>query len=96
MKNYLQNSLRALFVCACVFFSLPILAEQVEIDGIAYNLVSKVQEATVVAKADGKYTGSVEIPASVVHEGVTYAVTTIGKNAFDGCKDMTSIAMPNT
>lgn len=96
MKNYLQNSLRALFVCACVFFSLPILAEQVEIDGIAYNLVSKVQEATVVAKADGKYTGSVEIPASVVHEGVTYAVTTIGKNAFDGCKDMTSIAMPNS
>ena len=96
MKNYLQDSLRALFVCACVFFSLTILAEQVEIDGIAYNLVSKVQEATVVAKADGKYTGSVEIPASVVHEGVTYAVTTIGKNAFDGCKDMTSIAMPNS
>lgn len=96
MKNYLQNSLRALFVCACVFFSLPILAEQVEIDGIAYNLVSKVQEATVVARADGKYTGSVEIPASVVHEGVTYAVTTIGKKAFYECKDMTSVAMPNS
>lgn len=42
---------------------LPIIAsaDPVEIDGIWYNLVSKVKTAEVTKKPSGKYTGAIEI-----------------------------------
>ena len=40
-------------------------------------------------------TGAIEIPATVVSDGVSYTVTSIGDNAFDGC-DLTSIEIPNS
>ena len=45
------------------------LAVEVEIDGINYELVAKVKQATVVKKSSGKYSGEVVIPESVEHEG---------------------------
>ena len=79
MKNYLHNSLRALFLSLAVLLSLPMLAEKVMIDGINYELVAKAKQATVIAKSSGKYSGKVVIPESVEHEGTTYSVTSIGE-----------------
>ena len=70
MKHYLPNSLRALFLSLSVLLSLPMLAIEVEIDGINYELVSKVKQATVIAKSSGEYSGKVVIPESVEHEGL--------------------------
>lgn len=42
------------------------------------------------------YTGSVYIPSSVTFGTKTYTVTAIGRRAFNYCKDMTSINIPNT
>ncbi len=39
MKNYLHNSLRALFLSLAVLLSLPVLAEKVEIDGIIMSFI---------------------------------------------------------
>ena len=52
---------------------LPLLASaqtKVEIDGIWYNLIVKAKQAEVTS-GDTKYSGSITIPATVTHEGVS-------------------------
>ena len=96
MNKHLPNSLRALFLSLAVLLSLPMLAAQVEIDGINYELVAKVKQATVIAKSSGKYSGEVVIPESVEHEGAAYSVTSIGDYAFGYCSGFTSVTIPNS
>ena len=95
MKHYLHNSLRALFLSLAVLLSLPMLAVEVEIDGINYDLVAEAKQATVVSKSD-KYSGEIVIPESVEHEGSAYSVTSIGKRAFQNCYGLTSVTIPNS
>ena len=78
-----------------VFIVLDINADAVEIDGIYYNLVSKVKVAEVTNNPN-KYNGKVEIPGTVKHEGITYNVTGIGNSAFSLCSGLTSITIPNS
>ena len=95
MKHYLHNSLRALFLSLAVLLSLPMLAEQVMINGINYELNAEAKQATVVSKSD-KYSGEIVIPESVEHEGSAYSVTSIGKRAFQNCYGLTSVTIPNS
>ena len=78
---------------------MPLLAsaDAVEINGIYYNLNSTDKTAEVTSNPD-KYTGAVEIPASVVNpsDGETYAVTSIGVRAFYNCSALTSVTIPNS
>ena len=96
MNKHLPNSLRALFLSLAVLLSLPVLAVEIEIDGINYELVAKAKQATVIAKSSGWYSGKVVIPESVEHEGSAYSVTSIGDYAFDGCSGLTSVTIPNS
>ena len=100
MKKHLHNSLRALFLSLAVLLSLPMLAEKVEIDGIWYNLESEGKQAEVTYKGNysyeyTEYSGVVVIPASVVYNGTTYSVTSIGDWACWG-SDLTSVTIPNS
>ena len=76
---------------------LPLMAsaDAVEIDGIYYNLISKANAAEVTINPN-KYKGNIIIPESVMYDGNTYSVTSIGKDAFRGCKEMTSITISNS
>ena len=76
---------------------LPLIAsaDAVEINGIYYNLVSKLKTAEVT-KNPNKYRGNIDIPASVEYEGTTYSVTSIGSAAFYSCTGLTSITIPNS
>ena len=96
MNKHLPNSLRALFLSLAVLLSLPVLAVEVEIDGINYELVAKAKQATVIAKSSGKYSGEVVIPESVEHEGAAYSVTSIGEWAFSRCSGLTSVTIGNS
>ena len=96
MKKHLHNSLRALLLSLAVLLSLPMLAVEVEIDGINYELVAKIKEATVIAKSSGKYSREIVIPESVEHEGTTYSVTTIREYAFENCSGLSSVTIPNS
>ena len=71
-------------------------ANEVEIDGIYYNLVSKIKEAEVANNGSGYYKGNVVIPASVTYNGVEYSVTSIERGAFAACPALTSITIPNS
>ena len=96
MKHYLQNSLRALFLSLAVLLSLPMMADEVEIGGINYELNTRTKKATVIAKSSGRYSGKIAIPVSVKHDGITYSVTYIGHEAFYYCSGLTSVTIPNS
>ena len=76
---------------------LPLLAsaDEVEIDGIYYNIIKKVGQAEVISNPN-KYSGSVVIPESIVYEGKNYSVTSIGNSAFSYCSGLTSVTIPNS
>ena len=73
---------------------VTVYAEEVEIDGIYYNLITKGKAAEV--KSGKSCTGDIVIPSSVVYNDVTYSVTSIGEGAFSNCKSLTSITIPNS
>lgn len=81
-----------------VMLLLPIVAsaEAVEIDGIYYNLITKVKQAEITSNPHGYYSGSVIIPETVTFNGTEYKVTSIGEKAFRKCTGLTSIAIPNS
>ena len=96
MKKHLHNSLRALFLSLAVLLSLPMLAEEVEIGGINYDLNGETLQATVIRKSSGEYPGEVVIPESVEYRGTAYSVTSIGYAAFYSSSGLTSVTIPNS
>ncbi len=66
-------------------------ADDVEIDGICYNLIFKGNIAEVTGC--NHHSGDVVIPESVIYNDATYSVTTIRKNAFANC-NLNSIEIP--
>lgn len=75
--------------------------DPVEINGIYYNLVNKSKTAEVVQDPSislgvVSYKGNIIIPKTVTYEGVVYTVTSIGNSAFQVCRDLSSITIPNT
>ena len=75
---------------------LMVFAESVEIDGIWYNLDENAKEGEVTQSPNHNYSGSLEIPESVINEGVTYSVTSISKQAFYLCTGLTSVFIPKS
>ena len=62
-----------------------------------YDIISNNEPYTVeVASNDGQYSGDITIPETVDYNGITYSVTGIGNGAFEDCKSLTSITIPNS
>ena len=78
-----------------VVFSTSALAYDVKIDGIYYNLISKGKTAEVTS-GEEKYSGEVVIPSSITVEGKEYTVASIGGYAFENCRSLTSVIIPNS
>ena len=74
-----------------------LLAHDAEVNGIYYNLDTTNKTAEVTYRGEGyksydsEYSGSVNIPASITYNSVSYKVLSIGDDAFYGCVNMTSI-----
>ncbi len=68
-------------------------APDFELGGIHYSITSP-RELTVVR--GNEYSGTLDIPASVSHDGVAYAVTSIGFRAFYCCSALTDISIPDS
>ncbi len=80
------------------FISMTMMAYDVEINGIYYNVVKQNKSATVTYKSHvlNSYSGNVVIPSSIEYEGVTCNVTCIGDDAFRDCSGLTSVIIPNS
>ena len=68
-------------------------ADDVEVDGIFYNLDKENKTASV---ASYSYKGAVVIPETISVDGKAYTVTCLGENCFWGCSGLTSITIPNS
>ena len=87
---------------------LVVSAYDCQIDGIYYNLDSKIDNisftsdmrvAEVTYEAPNyrsDYSGAVVIPESITYEGVKYSVAGIGEHAFQNCSSLTSVSIPNS
>ena len=81
------------------------LAQKFESGGIYYSVTSASEPRTVAVTCKYEATpyndtnthvGNVIIPETVTYEGNTYTVTTIGENAFQNCRELTGVTMPNS
>ncbi len=95
MKNF-KHWLATMAVLLC---SVAANAEDFEVGGIYYRISSESDRTVTVTHSYpyGGYSGkNVEIPSSVMHNGVTYRVTEIDLMAFYDCNDIKSITLPNS
>lgn len=73
-----------------------------EADGICYNILDE-ESVEVTSHLDdypyndesSNYKGGIVIPSAVTYEDKTYSVTNIGKDAFCGCRILTSVHIPD-
>lgn len=67
-----------------------------EIDGIWYNIVTKVATAEVISAKGSKYSGNIIIPSTIEYEGVVCSVTAIKESAFSYCDNLTSVELSSS
>ena len=87
--------MKKLLLLMTILLPMVASANPVEINGIYYNLGFEDRTAAVVSNPNN-YSGSVEIPATVEYENVTYSVVGIGYRAFYHCTGLTSLTIPNS
>ena len=81
----------AILLLCCVG---TVKAEEVTIDGIKYDVVTKEKHAIVIN--GGNCSGDIVIPSEITHNNVTHSVTSIEDDAFYKCSGLTSITIPNS
>ena len=97
MKQLLSCTLMLL----ALMFPATATAHEFEVDGIFYNYIfdneiEVTYQGTEYWNNGDRYTGTVDIPSTVIYNGTTYTVSAIGDNAFYGCSGVTSVTIPNT
>ena len=71
------------------------MAYDFESGGIYYNITGNNTVSVTYKDTNlNSYSGTVNIPAKVTHEGVQYNVTAIGSSAFRQSPDLTSVTIP--
>ena len=100
-----MNKIKFLALAAIgLLCSMSVSAEDFEVDGIYYNIISSTDMMVEVtyrgssySEYSNEYSGAVTIPKSVTYNGNTYSVTSIGNYAFADCYALTSsVEIPNS
>ena len=71
-----------------------IIMDEFTYNGINYGIISS--ETPKVKVLVGDYTGHLEIPATVPHNGITWYVAQIADNAFSGNSQLVTVSIPPT
>ena len=88
-----------LLTFAALVCSTVASAYNFEADGIYYNITNKTTLTVAVTyktTSYNSYSGNVVIPSTVIYNGQTYSVTSIGGNAFSDCTNLTSVTIPTS
>jgi hypothetical protein len=59
-------------------------------------IIIRGNDKETIITSGGSYSGTIEIPSKVTHEGEEYIVTKIGDDAFNCSSKLTSITIPNS
>ncbi len=98
MKTFLQNwRTVALMILLTGAATSRTLAQEFEVDGIWYSILSE-NKVKVIQNPDNSIYSHLEVvlPETVAYEGTEYSVTEIGNAAFFTCADLTSITIPKS
>ena len=99
MKTTYLQPLRSVALLALLWV-LPqshISAQEFEVDGIWYSVLSESGVKVIANPDNSVYTHSeVILPEKVSYEGVEYAVTEIGASAFNQCANLVSVTIPKS
>jgi hypothetical protein len=101
MKKQLHNNILICGMARKLFFLFALLnismatAQTFTENGVNYTVIPSTTNVEVVQKSPA-YTGEITIPLSVIYNSVTYAVTSIGPQAFFYCTNLTSVAIPTS
>ena len=68
-----------------------VMAQDLEVGGIYYHING---DHAIVIADNYPYSGDVDIPATISHNGLDYPVTAIDKEAFRDCYALTSVSIP--
>lgn len=94
-----QKMKRALWMLVCLTAMVVVNAKTVvTVDGLYYSLNGAY--ASVAGVAKGNTSKKIIIPATIIHDGLTYTVNEIGEQAFNGISSenrvVEDIVLPNT
>lgn len=89
---------RYFFLFLAVMLVEQAWAEDFVVDNLKYTITDAEKHEVSVGKIsdDNSPQGDLVISAEVENSGVTYTVTTIDSNAFNGCIRLTSVTIPNS
>lgn len=76
------------------FTKLQALVTEFTVDNLKYKVTDYIADEVELTGYATKPTGKLDIPASVTYGSKTYSVTSIGKQAFDGCSAITEVTIP--
>lgn len=86
---------RILLIFVCIFSTILCFADRITVGNFRYEITPGSSEASLEQYNSNKYSGDVVIPSSFTYEGKEYQVTEIGYYAFNYCKELTSVKIPN-
>ena len=98
----MMKKLTILFALAAMCCMMAFAANGTKIGNIYYILDDTNLTATVTWGGEDanfgtpEYTGSIVIPGSVSYNSNVYQVTSIGEMAFRGCRELTSVTIPES
>ena len=94
MKKRFTTCLSTLILS--VFFSISASAYDVVVDRIYYDISENNATVTYNYNYNYSYSGDIVIPESITFENSKYSVTSIGESAFEDCRSLTSVTIPNS
>ena len=68
-----------------------------EVDGIYYNVLKgSTNQVEVTESPNYNYSGDIDIPQKVSHNGTNYTIVSIGESAFSYCEGLLSVSLPSS
>lgn len=85
----------ALSLASVFIVPMTVSAFKVTVDGVIYNCNKDNKRASVQGCQDKAELKKLTIPDNILHSSGTYTVTSIARNAFEGCTELTKVTMGN-
>ena len=105
MKKNLLKITFALTIAALSMLAIVVSTDTGESDalnpswsegGYTYNPLTEEGTTGTASVIEGPTSGNITIPASAVKYGITYTISEINTDAFDGCIGLTSVTIPSS
>lgn len=96
MKHHIILTRLALIALAMLIAVPSAMAYSFEAGGIYYQIYGDNVYVTYKDTSFNSYSGQVNIPSTVAHEGKSYTVEGVDECAFLNCSDLTGVNIPST